>query len=201
MNETKTQVGQIRSEVHGRVFKIIIDNAAKKNSFSPQMMAQMSDALTTLHNNDEYWVGVVCAEGSDFTAGLDMPKFFGPKAEKWGLKEGNIDVFGLEKQVPQADRTAVQGIVFTIGIEMMLAGDIVVAADDCRFCQMESKRGIAPLGGAHFRYPDAGRLGRCDVSSVPVRRVQRRAGLQDRARSGSRRSRPTDCPRNGDRDI
>jgi enoyl-CoA hydratase/carnithine racemase len=46
----------------------------------------------------------------------------------------------------------VQGIVFTIGIEMMLAGDIVVAADDCRFCQMESKRGIAPLGGAHFRF-------------------------------------------------
>lgn len=35
---------------------------------------------------------------------------------------------------------------------MMLAGDIVVAADDARFCQMESKRGIAPLGGAHFRY-------------------------------------------------
>jgi enoyl-CoA hydratase/carnithine racemase len=39
-----------------------------------------------------------------------------------------------------------------VGIEMMLAGDIVVAADDARFCQMESKRGIAPLGGAHFRY-------------------------------------------------
>ena len=48
--------------------------------------------------------------------------------------------------------TAVQGICFTISIEMMLAGDIVVAADDARFCQMESKRGIAPLGGAHFRY-------------------------------------------------
>jgi enoyl-CoA hydratase len=48
--------------------------------------------------------------------------------------------------------TAVQGICFTVGIEMMLAGDIVVAADDCRFCQMESKRGIAPLGGAHFRF-------------------------------------------------
>ena len=45
-----------------------------------------------------------------------------------------------------------QGIVFTVGIEMMLAGDIVVAADNCRFCQMEAKRGIAPLGGAHFRF-------------------------------------------------
>src|SRR6267142_3297608 len=152
MSERETPAGHIRTEVHGRVFKIIIDNAAKKNAFSPEMMAQMSDALTTLHNNDEYWVGVVCAEGSDFTAGLDMPKFFGPKAENWGLKEGNIDVFGLANRCRKPIVTAVQGIVFTIGIEMMLAGDIVVAADDCRFCQMESKRGIAPLGGAHFRF-------------------------------------------------
>ncbi|HKU97675.1 MAG TPA: enoyl-CoA hydratase-related protein, partial [Vineibacter sp.] len=29
---------------------------------------------------------------------------------------------------------------------------IVIAADNARFCQMESKRGIAPLGGAHFRF-------------------------------------------------
>jgi len=154
MSEREIPAGHIRTEVHGRVFKVIIDNATKKNAFSPEMMAQMSDALTVLHNNDEYWVGVVCAEGSDFTAGLDMPKFFGPKAEneKWGLKDGNIDVFGLANRCRKPIVTAVQGIVFTIGIEMMLAGDIVVAADDCRFCQMESKRGIAPLGGAHFRF-------------------------------------------------
>jgi enoyl-CoA hydratase/carnithine racemase len=46
----------------------------------------------------------------------------------------------------------VKGITYTIGIELMLAGDIVIAAQDVRFCQMESKRGIAPLAGAHFRY-------------------------------------------------
>ena len=69
MNDTRTQVGQIRTEVHGHVFKIIIDNVAKKNSFSPQMMAQMSDAMTLLDRTDDYWVGVLCAEGPDFTAG------------------------------------------------------------------------------------------------------------------------------------
>jgi enoyl-CoA hydratase/carnithine racemase len=47
---------------------------------------------------------------------------------------------------------AVQGLCLTVGIEMMLAADIVIAADSARFCQMESKRGIAPLGGAHFRF-------------------------------------------------
>jgi len=147
-----TTEGKIRTEVHERVLKIIIDNPAKKNAFSPQMMEQLSDALTELHNNDSHWVGVVCAEGRDFTAGLDMPKFFGPTAEKRNIKEGNVDVFGLSKRCKKPIITAVQGIVFTVGIEMMLAGDIVIAADDSRFCQMEAKRGIAPLAGAHFRY-------------------------------------------------
>ena len=152
MSETQARPGQIRTEVHGHVLKIIIDNVAKKNSFSPQMMAQMEEAITLLDRTDEYWVGLVCAEGPDFTAGLDMPKFFGPKAEKTDTKPGNIDAFALKGRCRKPIVTAVQGITFTIGIEMMLAGDIVVAANDCRFCQMESKRGIAPLGGAHFRY-------------------------------------------------
>ena len=144
--------GAIRTEAHDHVFRIIIDNPAKKNAFSPQMMEQLSDALTELHINDSYWVGVISAEGKDFTAGLDMPKFFGPTAEKRLFKDGNVDVFALQKRCKKPIVTAVQGIVFTIGIELMLAGDIVVAADDSRFCQMEAKRGIAPLGGAHFRF-------------------------------------------------
>ena len=144
--------GRIRTETHDRIFKIIIDNPAKKNAFSPAMMEQLSDALTELHSNENLWAGVICAEGKDFTSGLDMPKFFGPNAEKRTVREGNVDVFGLHKRCRKPIVTAVQGIVFTIGIELMLAGDIVVAADDSRFCQMESKRGIAPLGGAHFRF-------------------------------------------------
>lgn len=154
MSETKAPQGQIRTEVHGHVLKIIIDNAAKKNAFSPLMMRQLSDALTLLHNTDDYWAGVLCGEGADFTAGLDMPKFFGPTAEKdaLDLKPGNIDVFALDNRCRKPIVTAVQGIVFTIGIEIMLAGDIVIAAENGRFCQMESRRGIAPFGGAHFRF-------------------------------------------------
>ncbi|MGY3494316.1 crotonase/enoyl-CoA hydratase family protein [Bradyrhizobium sp. USDA 4502] len=147
-----TTEGKIRTETHEHIFKIIIDNPAKKNAFSPLMMDQLSDALTELHNNEALWVGVVCAEGKDFTAGLDMPKFFGPNAVKREFKEGNVDVFGLVKRCKKPIVTATQGIVYTMGIELMLAGDIVVAADDSRFCQMEAKRGIAPFGGAHFRF-------------------------------------------------
>jgi enoyl-CoA hydratase len=128
------QIGCVRTETHGTVLKIIIDNPAKMNAFHPDMMEQLSDALTLLDRSPELRVGVLCAEGKHFTAGLD------------------IDPFALANRCRKPIVTAVQGVVYTVGIEMMLAGDIVIAADDCRFCQMESKRGIAPLGGAHFRY-------------------------------------------------
>lgn len=144
--------GRVYTEQHDHILKIVIDNVTKKNSFSPEMMAQLSDALTLLEKQKDLWVGVLCANGDTFTAGLDMPKFFGPKATVKPDPEGNIDPFGLANQCTKPIVTAVQGICYTIGIELMLSGDIVVAASDARFCQMEAKRGIAPLGGAHFRY-------------------------------------------------
>ena len=149
---TEPTQGCVRTEREDHILRIVIDNPAKKNAFSPEMMAQLSDALTLLENDEGLRVGVLCAQGSAFTAGLDMPKFFGPTATVKPAPEANIDPLGLANQCTKPIVTAVQGICYTIGIELMLAGDIVVAASDARFCQMEAKRGIAPLGGAHFRY-------------------------------------------------
>ena len=66
--------GKIRTETHDRIFRIVIDNPAKKNAFSPAMMEELSDALTELHANDSYWVGVICAGQS---GGMDVDKSAG----------------------------------------------------------------------------------------------------------------------------
>jgi len=144
--------GQIRTEVDGRVLKITVDNVAKKNAFVPEMMRDLSLALTAFDRNDEQWVAVLTAAGEHTTAGLDMPKFFGPGATPVETPADAIDPFALKRHTVKPVIAVVQGLTLTIGIEMMLAADIVVAADTARFCQMESKRGIAPLGGAHFRF-------------------------------------------------
>ena len=141
--------GEVRSERVGRVLKITIDNAERRNAFVPEMMAQLSAALTEPDEDPELWVGVLSAEGDHFTAGLDMPKFFGPTTEKRAPYEG-VDPFGVQRACRKPLVTAVQGITFPVGIEMMLARDSAIAADNVRFCQMEPKRGIAPLAGAHF---------------------------------------------------
>ncbi|MEP6870948.1 MAG: crotonase/enoyl-CoA hydratase family protein [Anaerolineaceae bacterium] len=144
--------GRVRYERHGRVLKITIDNATRRNSFIPEMMAQLSEAITLLDEDPELWVGVLCAEGGHFTAGLDMPKFFGPGATPRETPVGQIDPFQLTRMCSKPIVAAVQGITYTIGIEMILACDIVVAAADVRFCQMEAKRGLAPLAGGNFRF-------------------------------------------------
>lgn len=149
---TTVSEGQVRHERDGRVLKITIDNVAKRNAFSPEMMLQLSAALSELDQDDGLWAGVVCAAGDHFTAGLDMPKFFGPGASPKPIPEGAVDPLALKKRCRKPVVTAVQGLVYTVGVELMLAGDIVVAADSSRFAQLEAKRGIAPLGGAHFRY-------------------------------------------------
>ena len=144
--------GRVRHERLGHVLKITIDNVTRRNSFIPEMMQQLSEALTLLDEDAELRVGVLCADGGHFTAGLDMPKFFGPGATARATPDGQVDAFQLTRMCRKPIVAAVQGITFTIGIEMVLACDIVVAADDVRFCQMEAKRGLAPLAGGNFRF-------------------------------------------------
>ena len=47
---------------------------------------------------------------------------------------------------------AVRGITFTYGVELSLACDVTIAADNCRFSQLEVLRGIMPTGGATIRF-------------------------------------------------
>jgi enoyl-CoA hydratase/carnithine racemase len=146
--------GEVRNARAGHVFTITIDRSSKLNGFTPEMFDALSDAMTVLDEDPELWVGVVTFAGPHTTAGLDLPRFAAAFSSEGGATapDPRIDAFALRRRCRKPVVMAVQGITFTIGIEMMLAADIVVAADDCRFCQMEPKRGLAVFGGAHVRY-------------------------------------------------
>jgi Enoyl-CoA hydratase/carnithine racemase len=122
---------------------------AKKNAFTPDMMARLSDAFTAFDGDDELWVAVLAFAGEHTTAGLDMPKFFGPNAERRDSPPGNVDPFALKRRTLKPVVAAVQGLCLTVGIEMMLAADIVIAADTSRFAKWSpsaaSRPWVAPI--------------------------------------------------------
>lgn len=149
---TEATVGEVTMETDGHIAVITVRNEAKKNSYTPEMTDQLSEHLTAVEDDDSLWVAVFCSAGEHTTAGLDMPKFFGPNATAKPRDANKVDPFGLARRTTKLLIAVVQGITFTVGIEMMLAADIAVAANTAVFQQLESKRGIAPFGGAHFRY-------------------------------------------------
>ena len=145
--------GRITTEKRGRVLIIRLDRPKKLNGFSIKMIKELAAAYTAFENDDEAWVGLLCAEGPHFTAGLQLDQIGPYMARGESLwPDGAIDPFGLRD--PKRSKplvVAVQGITYTIGIELMLAADVVVAAHNCRFAQLEVKRGIMATGGATVR--------------------------------------------------
>tara|TARA_B100000123_G_scaffold165362_1_gene122428 strand:+ start:86 stop:880 length:795 start_codon:yes stop_codon:yes gene_type:complete len=147
--------GIVRAEREGSSLIIEIDRQDKMNGFTPEMFEGVTSALELLEQDSELRVGVLCFAGEHTTAGLDMPRFFSSNSgsdQDSSLSENRPDAFALKRRCTKPIVAAVQGITYTIGIEILLAADIVIAADNCRFCQLEPKRGLAVFGGAHVRY-------------------------------------------------
>jgi Enoyl-CoA hydratase/carnithine racemase len=59
------------------------------------------------------------------------------------------------KQVSKPVVMATRGTCFTLGVELALASDVVIAASDSKFAQLEVTRGIMPFGGGTIRFPRA----------------------------------------------
>jgi enoyl-CoA hydratase/carnithine racemase len=148
--------GSITVEQRGHLLMIGINRPEKFNSYTPHMAKQLVAAYTRLDEDVELWVGVVFGHGKHFSAGLDLPKWTEAMARGGDRSDqaAAVDPMALGRACRKPIVTAVQGITFTFGIELALAGDIVVAADDCRFSQLEPARGIHATGGATFRFPE-----------------------------------------------
>jgi enoyl-CoA hydratase len=145
--------GRITTERLDRVLAIGIDRPKKLNGFSPKMLVELAEAFTALERDEGAWVGVLFAHGANFTAGLELDKVASIMRERGSVfPVGAVDPLSLRPPLRTKPLVcAVQGICFTLGIELMLAADIVIAADDCRFAQIEIRRGIMPAGGATVR--------------------------------------------------
>jgi enoyl-CoA hydratase/carnithine racemase len=147
--------------IDGTILAIGLDRPAKRNGFTPEMAVQLARAYTELEDDPALRVGVLHASGEHFSGGVDLPRW-APSMQQ-GLPmfpDGLIDPLSLRE--PRRGKplvAAVQGICYTIGIELMLAADIVVAAHDCRFSQLEVLRGVMATGGGTLRIAERAGLG------------------------------------------
>ena len=150
------QSNKITLEKKGHVLLIGVNRPDKLNAFDVDMYWDLARAYGQLHHERDLRCGLLFAHGDHFTSGLELIKW----ADSFGegkfpeLPEGSIDPFGLDEdnRLSKPMVIAVQGICFTIGLELLLATDVRIAASNVRFGQIEVKRGIYPVGGATVRF-------------------------------------------------
>jgi enoyl-CoA hydratase/carnithine racemase len=147
---------RVTLERRGHVLLMGLNRADKLNGFDEAMVAGLAHAFTTLEDDPELWCGVLFAHGKHFTAGVQLPQF----AAKWAkgddpmaVAADALDPLGLHgRKRDKPVVVAVHGLCYTIGIELMLATDIRIAAEGTRFGQLEVQRGLYPVGGATIRF-------------------------------------------------
>jgi enoyl-CoA hydratase len=153
-----TQEPRVLVEQDGAVLRIRLNRPAKRNAADRALLRELAAAYTLLERDDSLRVGLLFAEGEHFTAGLDLADV-GPSLTSGTIDyrtADQVDPWGLagpERSKPVV--VAVHGVCLTLGIELILAADVTVAADSSSFAQIEVARGILPFGGATVRLPAA----------------------------------------------
>ena len=142
----------------GHILLIGLNRADKRNAADLQLLQELSLAYGQLERDPELRCGLVFAHGDHFTGGLDLADV-APRITAEGIDivpEGGINPWQVSgESLTKPVVMAVQGICLTLGIELILASDIAVAAESTTFAQIEVARGILPFGGATIRLPRA----------------------------------------------
>jgi enoyl-CoA hydratase len=146
-----------REDDEGQIVWFLLNRPDKRNAFNDEVIEELEWFLDGLQSNSKIRVLVLSSALDDiFTAGADIDIFF--KVYSGDVYNGAIElsktvqrVFGKLENLPFPVISAVKGLCLTAGLEMSLCCDMIIAADNAKFGQIETKYGIIPGGGGTQR--------------------------------------------------
>ncbi len=151
----------IRLTIDDRVVRLTLARPDELNAVNPGMIEEVIEALTDLSAMDDVKALVVSGEGRAFCAGADLTYMEGILADREALSRYlgrfNQMLFALE-ELPVPVIGLAHGYALAGGLEILLACDLVIAAEDARIGDQHINFALIPGGGSTQRLP--GRVGR-----------------------------------------
>jgi len=146
----------VRIHVHESTATVVMNRAAKRNALSREMLAELSQAFDDLHQERRVRAVILTGTGPAFCAGMDLAEMLDASKSsdahaRW--QEDAIAYRDLVQQMlllPKPIIAAVGGAAMAGGAGLVLASDIVIAAEGASFGLPEPRRGlvaglVAPL--------------------------------------------------------
>lgn len=141
----------VRFEAIDGIAVITLDRPDVRNAVDRPTAEAISAALDEFEARDDLSVGVLAAAGTVFSAGMDLKAFSATGERPVTAKRGG---FGIVERPPVKPLiAAVEGKALGGGFEIVLACDLIVAAEDAQFGLPEVKRGLVAAAGGVLRLP------------------------------------------------
>ena len=129
----------VKTHVHGQTGTLILNRPDKRNALSRALLAELHQALDDLHLERRVRAVVITGSGSAFCAGMDLQEMLATskEADPQPVWHNDAVIYRdlLEAMLlfPKPLIAAVGGPAMAGGAGLMLACDMVVAADNATF--------------------------------------------------------------------
>src|SRR6476659_5731961 len=163
-----SELDGFRVERDGQVATITLDVPGKLNRVSMAARDQLASVFAELDADDDVRFVVLTGAGGQFTAGGDIAGFL--ERSPWQVSQLARNVAAPERcSKPVIAR--LEGYVFGVGMELALACDFRIAADDLQLGLPEVTIGMIPGSGGTQRLARLVGLGRAKDIIMRGRRV------------------------------
>jgi enoyl-CoA hydratase len=139
------------------VATVTLNRPEALNAITPTMLVTLGDELEALAADESLRVVVLTGAGRAFSAGVDL-KALGNREIVDGKVGDILDlparrITSLLSEMPAITLARVNGFCFTGALELALACDIVIAAEEAKFGDTHAKFGLRPTWGMSQRLP------------------------------------------------
>jgi enoyl-CoA hydratase/carnithine racemase len=156
----------LRIEVEGPLFLVTLDRPQARNALNLDMRTQLCAAWERFRDDAQLRVAVLTGTGKAFCAGADLKQLGAhyrseSPIQRRERQEREPGLGGLTRNFDAGKPVvaAIGGYCLGGGLELALACDLRVAADDALLGLPEVRRGIIPGAGGTQRLPRAVPLG------------------------------------------
>jgi enoyl-CoA hydratase/carnithine racemase len=155
----------VKLQVHEHTATVTLNRPEKRNALSRDLLAELHQALADLHQERRVRGVILTGGGAVFCAGMDLAEMQTAGEQEDRLEQWHADAVLYHELIesmlrfPKPLVAAVNGAAVAGGAGLVMACDLVVAADDASFGFPEPRRGVvagmvAPLltfriGGSH----------------------------------------------------
>jgi enoyl-CoA hydratase/carnithine racemase len=139
-------------EVDGNVGLIAINRPAVRNAIDFDTASEIARALDDFESRTAVRAIIITGRGGFFSAGMDLKALAATGQRPITAARG---AFGIVERPPAKPLiAAIEGAALGGGLEIALAADIIVVADDARLGLPEVARGLVAAAGGVIRLPN-----------------------------------------------